>query len=88
MAERRGHRKLRLCSNKYYEKKKYFPKTLSVLIPRADVSILPVSIPLHALQFNVSIPLTTYRELPAPSLEIMHNRIQQLRVLSDDGTEV
>jgi len=87
MGERRGHRKLRLCSNKYHEKTKYFPKKLIVSIPRADVSILTVSVPLHLLQYNVSVPLTMYEKFAAPSLEILQSRIQQLRILSD-GTVV
>jgi len=83
MAERRGNRKLRLCSNKYYEKKKYFPKKLLVLIPRADVSILTVSIPVQLSPCNVSVPLTMYKKFPAPSLEIMQSHMQQLKTLSD-----
>ena len=87
MTERRGHRKLRLCSNKHYEQKKYFPKKLLVSIPKTEVSIPTVSVPLHLVQFNVSVPLTMYKKFPAPSLEIMHSRIQQLRILSN-GTVV
>ena len=56
MADRRGHRKLRLCSNKYYEKKKCFPKKLLISISRMSVTILRVSIPLKFLSFNVSLP--------------------------------
>ena len=83
MADRRGHRKLRLCSNKHYERKKYFPKKLLVSIPRMNVNILKVSIPLRLLSYNVSLPLSVYTELPAPSLEIMQRRIQQLGILSE-----
>jgi len=83
MTERRGHRKLRLCSNKRYEQKKYFPKKLLVSIPRTEVAIPTVSVPIHLVQFNVSVPLTMYKKFPAPSLEIMQSRIQQLRILSN-----
>ena len=83
MAERRGHRKLRLCSNKYYERKKYFPKKLLVSIPRMSVTILSVSIPLKFLSFKVSLPLSAYTQLPPPSLETMWSCIQQLGILSE-----
>ena len=82
MADRRGHRKLRLCSNKNYERKKYFPKELLVSVPRRDVTILRVSIPMELLSFKVSIPLSAYTKLPAPSLETMQSRIQHLGILS------
>ena len=83
MAEGRGHRKLRLCSNKHYEKKKYFPKKLLVSIPRRHLTILKVSIPIEHLSFKVSIPMSTYLKLPIPSLEIMQSRIQRLGILSE-----
>ena len=82
MAEGRGHRKLQLCSNKHYEKKKYFPKKLLVSIPRRHLTILKVSIPIEHLSFKISIPMSTFK-LPIPSLEIMQSRIQHLGILSE-----
>ena len=78
MNDRRGYRKLRLCSNKYFEKRKYFPKILLVSIPRRTISILKVSIPMDMLSFYVSLPLSTYKELSVPSLEVLHGRVQRL----------
>lgn len=84
MNDRRGHRKLRLCSNKYYEKRKYFPKMLLVSIPRRTISVLKVSIPMDMLPFRVSLPLSVYKELAVPSLEVLHGRVQRLDTL-DEG---
>ena len=66
MKERKGHRKLRLCNTKNYESKKY-PKKLLVSIPRDDVSVLPVSVPLSLLSFQVSLPLSANTVLSARS---------------------
>ena len=77
MKERKGHRKLRLCNTKNYERKKY-PKKLLVSIPRDDVSVLPVSVPLSLLSFQVSLPLSAYTVLSAPTLEILYDRMHQL----------
>jgi len=84
----RGHRKLRLCSNKYYEKRKYFPKALLVSIPRRTVSILPVSIPIDLVSFRVSVPLSAYSGSPVPSLEVLVDRISHLKALSDGKYDV
>ena len=73
MAERRGHRKLHLCSVKYYEKKKYHRKSLLVSIPRNSVSILPVSLPITSVNFTMSLPLSLYTESPVPSPAIECN---------------
>ena len=78
MSERKGHRKLRLCSNKYYEKKKYWPKLLTVSIPRKAVSILRVSIPLNLLSLHVSLPISAYTGCPISSLEVLYHRLQCL----------
>ena len=81
MSDRKGHRKLRLCSNKYYEKRKYFPKKLIVAIPR-NFFALRVSIPINLLPFRVSLPLSIFTELSVPSVEILHERILRLGTLS------
>jgi len=89
MSERRGrgHRKLCLCSNKYYEKKKYFPKSLLVSIPKRTVSILPFSIPIDLVTFRVSLPLAAYSESPVPSLKVLVDRILHLRALTEGKHE-
>ena len=78
MAERRGHRKLRLCSMKYYEK---HPKSLLVSIPRNSVSILPVSLPISLVDFTTSLLLSLYTELPVPSPAVLHNRVQRVKAM-------
>ena len=81
MRERKGHRKLRLCSKKHYEKKKYFPKTLPVSIPRRTVCILKVSLPINLVSFRVSLPLSAYSDSPVKSVDILHNRMIHLRTV-------
>ena len=56
----RGHRKLRLCSRKNYEKKKYHhPPAIPVQpVHLTDVSVLTVSLPLDLLPLRVSLPLS------------------------------
>ena len=81
MAERRGHRKLRLCSVKYYEKKKYCQKSLLVSIPRNNVSILPVKVPTGLVNFTVSLHLSLYTESPVPSLAILIDRVQRVKAM-------
>ena len=85
MSERRGrgHRKLWLCSNKYYEKKKYFPKSLLVSIPKRTVSILSVSIPIELVAFRASLPLAAYSGSPVSLLKVLIDRIIHLRALTE-----
>lgn len=68
---------------KYYEKKKYFPKTLLVSISRRTVSILPVSMPIDLVSFRVSLPLSAYTGSPVPSLDVLLDRMLHLRALPD-----
>jgi len=70
--ERRGHRKLRLCSTKYYEKKKYCTKILIVSIPGERVSILRISIPLNVLSLCLSFPISSYTGCHISSLEVLY----------------
>ena len=81
MRERKGHRKLRLCSRKNYEKKKYFPKKLLVSIPRRTVCVLKVSLPINLVSFRVSLPLSAYSDSPVKSVDILHNRMIHLRTV-------
>lgn len=81
MNDRRGHRKLRLCSKKHYETKKYFPKQLLVSIPKRTVNILKVSLPINLVNFRLSLPLSVYTDLPVTSLDILHRRLKQSGVI-------
>ena len=82
MSDRRGHRKLRLCSKKHYETKKYFPKKLLVSIPKRTVTILRVSLPIDLVRFHVSLPLSAYTNVPVASLDILHHRLKQSGLIS------
>jgi len=81
MKERRGHRKLRLCNTKNYERKKYQKKFL-VYIPKDALSVLAVSVPLSTPSLQVSLPLSAYT--------ILFVRTPQIRQLSTipEGTVV
>ena len=81
MRERKGHRKLKLCSRKNYEKKKYIPKKLLVSISRRNVYILKVSLPINSVSFRVSLPLSAYSDSPVASVDILHNRMIHLGVV-------
>lgn len=72
MNDRRGHRKLRLCSKKHFQPK---PKRLPVSIPLQDVSALKVSVP---LSFEVSLPMS---DAPVESIEMLHGRLKQSAVI-------
>ena len=83
MAERKGHRKLCLCSVKYYVKK-HCQKSLLVSIPRnniINVSILPVKVPIGLVNFTVSLPLSLYTESSVPSLAILNDRVQHVKAV-------
>jgi len=75
MNDRRGHRKLRLCSNKHFQPK---PKRLPVSIPLQDVSALKVSVP---PSFKVSLPMSAYTDAPVESIETLHGRLKQSAVI-------
>lgn len=81
MRERRGHRRLRMTSKKHYETKKYFPKQLLVCIPRREVSILKMSLPLNLLRFHMSLPLTHYTDSALASIDILYNRLKKLEMI-------
>ena len=80
MAERKGHRKLCLCSVKYYEKK-YCQKSLLISIPRSSVSTLPVSLTISLVNFKVSLPLSLYTESPVPSTAVLHDRVECVKAI-------
>ena len=80
MAKRKGHRKLCLCSVKYYVKK-HCQKSLLVSIPRNNVSILPVKVLIGLVNFTVSLPLSLYAESSVPSLAILNDRVQHVKAM-------
>lgn len=81
MREGKGHRKLRLCSKKNYERRKYFPKKLLVSVPRRAVCILKVSLPLNLVSFRVSLPLSAYSDSPVASVDVLYDRMVHLKAL-------
>ena len=97
-------RKLRLCHKKNEERKKYqVATTLPVSIPLRDVSVLPVSIPLSALQgsqkdedgtqndcfteLTVSLPHKHFFAIPASTLSALHTRLTVLQPLPSGWTD-
>ena len=64
----RGHRKLRLCSKKNYERKKYFKES----VPQAVTQLPPLP---------VSIPLSVFKAAPAESITALHSRLVNLKIL-------
>lgn len=77
----RGHRKLRLCSRKNYERNKY-DRPLVVSIPRAKVSVMNVSIKREVLpscSIVVSFPISLFRDARVFSVTALQNRLLQLK---------
>ena len=56
---------------------------LLISIPRRPISVLKVFIPMDMLSFCVLLPLSIYKELSAPSLEVLHGRVQRLGSLTE-----
>ena len=73
MTERRGHRKLRLCSRKRYECNKYRLKSLVITIPLAKVNVFT--------ELAVSIPVAMFHEAASPNITNLLNRIKQVDAL-------
>ena len=74
----KGHRKLRLCSRKHYERVKYKHRHAAVFM---------VSIPLELLQFRVSIPLSFVESAKAQTTDTLHKRLVHTESLSPRGTQ-
>ena len=71
----RGHRRLRLCSKKNYEGKKYAKK-----------KALVVKIPLQRIELplcKVSIPLTVVKDAPVDTIEALHSWLRNLQAIPD-----
>ena len=85
----RGHRKLRLCSRKNYERKKYHhPPAIPVQpVHLTDVSFLTVSVPLDLLPLRVSLPLSALEAAPAGSTRCLRDRLERLGTLRSRGTQ-
>ena len=69
MSERRGHRRLRLCSKKNYEKKKYEARrdsSAQLVMPKSLV---------------VSYPVEVFQSAPCLDLGTLHARIRLLEAL-------
>lgn len=69
MNDRRGHRKLRLTSRKYF-KPKPKPKRVHDSIP------VRLSQELEPPDFIISLPLEVYVDAPVTSINILQNRLK------------
>ena len=77
----KGHRRLRLCSRKHYERKKY--EHHHVVVP--SPTVFTVSVPLELLQFRVSIPLSVIESAKAETISSLHNRLVYMASLPPRG---
>ena len=73
MSERKGHRKLRLCSRKRYELNKYRPKSLEIKVPLAEVNVFA--------ELAVSIPVAMFHKAVSPNIANLLCRLKQLDAL-------
>ena len=73
----RGHRRLRLCNRKNYERRKY-----------SSAAVMTVSVPLHLLRpqvpspLLVSLPISALQEAPITSLDVLRSRLKSVGELS------
>ena len=72
MNDKRGHRRLRLCSRKHYQPKPrkqplHKEESLLVSIPLSNISI----------QLKVTLPLSSYTDGQVVSLNLLHNRMER-----------
>ena len=71
----RGHRKLRLCSRKNYERKKFKKRS----IPPSICSSLKVSMPFLLLppqSLTVSLPVSLFHDAPLSTFESLKARVE------------
>ena len=77
--ERRGHRRLRLTSQKHFKPKLKLPKRLRVSISKQCVSVLKVSLPIELVNFCVSVPsLSCFLNTSASTVHDLYRRLQSL----------
>ena len=77
-SERRGHSKLRLCSQKYFKswqrKKWSSPNSFPISIPLKNISVFKVSLPLNLV-------CSAYIDVPQDCLDILHKRLRNCNVI-------
>ena len=66
MNDRRGHRKLRLTSRKYFKPK-----------PKRAQTTIPVSLQLQSPDLKISLPLQAYVDGCVRSIEILRERVRK-----------
>ena len=86
MNDRRGYRKLRLNSRKHFKPKQKLPKNLHVSDSLQHVSVLKLSLPIELVNFQVSIPLTSFLDASAPTVTVLHTRLQSLKKIPEGIT--
>ena len=84
-SDRRGHHKLKLCNKKYHQprprKKQHLLTSLTLSIPLKNVAVFKISFPLNLVSFKVSLPISTYTDVPLVSMGILHERLKHSQAL-------
>ena len=80
----KGHRKLRLCSRKNYEQKKYDSTSLIISIPRTGLSFPTVS-PSPQLpdppDLVVSLPISAFQDSTFRNVSALETRLRHIGTL-------
>lgn len=94
MSEKKGHRKLRLCSKKNYEKKRTEARRRALLTKSCDRELPDTSsqflesskksqVEENIVSLHVSIPLSYFTDYPVQSLEVLHRRLHMVDTISE-----
>ena len=92
MTERRGHRKLRLCSKKNYERKRTEARRQALLATSCGRKPITLNqftgssndeIQENTVSLNVSLPLSYFTDHSVRSLEVLHRRLHMIDTISE-----
>ena len=72
MNDRRGHRRLRLCSQKHYQ-----PKPRKQRLPKEESLLLSIPLRNISVSFKVTLPLSSYTNGSVVSVDLLHERLEQ-----------
>ena len=71
MNDRRGHRRLRLCSRKRYQ-----PKPRKQQLHKEENFLVSISLSNISISFKFTLPLSSYTDGQVVSLNLLHNRLE------------